>query len=132
MASVQNQPDPASTGPVAEAVPDAVDAAGPQVCDDMTVEVALSVMAGARTAGLRVCDDDGMCTALVTRAQPAVVRVGPGYSDRVQLRDSAGEVLRAMARLGFTCRSASRAAAPAPALGPLRHASAILGSPVAV
>ncbi|MGC4947357.1 CBS domain-containing protein [Streptomyces sp. DT224] len=91
MTSVQNQPAPAHTGPVLPSVLDAMDAAGPQVCDDMTVEVALSVMASARTVRLRVCDNDGMCTALVTRAQLAVVRDGPGYSDRVQLRDILGE-----------------------------------------
>ncbi|WP_445065957.1 CBS domain-containing protein [Streptomyces sp. SAS_281] len=91
MTSVQNQPDPANTDPVAEAVLDAMDAAGPQVCDDMTVEVALSVMTSARTGRLRVCDNDGLPTGLVTRAQLAVVRDGPGYSDRVQLRDLLGD-----------------------------------------
>ncbi|MFJ7628483.1 SCO5918 family protein [Streptomyces sp. NPDC097595] len=45
---------------------------------------------------------------------------------------SADEVLRAMTKLGFTCRSAARAAAPAPALSPLQQASAMLGTPVAV
>ncbi|MEV5600154.1 hypothetical protein AB0L33_01760 [Streptomyces sp. NPDC052299] len=90
MTSVRNQPDPADTDPVARAVLDAMDAAGPQVCDDMTVEVALSVMTSARTGRLRVCDNDGMPTGLVTRAQLAVVRDGPGYSDRVQLRDLLG------------------------------------------
>ncbi|MEU2250777.1 CBS domain-containing protein [Streptomyces sp. NPDC019224] len=68
-----------------------MDAAGPQVCDDMTVEVALSVMASARTGRLRVCDNDGLCTGLVTRAHLTVVRDGPGYSDRLQLRDVLGD-----------------------------------------
>ncbi|MEU2024127.1 CBS domain-containing protein [Streptomyces sp. NPDC016469] len=68
-----------------------MDAAGPQVCDDMTVEVALSVMASARTGRLRVCDNDGLPTGLVTRAQLGIVRDGPGYSDRVQLRDILGD-----------------------------------------
>ncbi|MGW1124187.1 CBS domain-containing protein [Streptomyces sp. NPDC002526] len=91
MTAVQNQPARVNTGPVLRATPDALDAAGPQVGDDMTVEVALSVMASARTVRLRVCDNDGLCTALVTRAQLTVVRDGPGYSDRVQLRDILGE-----------------------------------------
>lgn len=69
---------------------DAVDTAGPQVCDDMTVEVALSVMAGARTGHLLVCDDDGVCTGLVTEAQLTTVRDSPAYTDRLQLRDIPG------------------------------------------
>ncbi|MCX5232929.1 SCO5918 family protein [Streptomyces sp. NBC_00233] len=42
---------------------------------------------------------------------------------------SAGEVLRAMAKLGFTCRSLPQNTAPALGLNPLQHASAMLGSP---
>ncbi|MFC8532670.1 hypothetical protein ACFUJY_01735 [Streptomyces sp. NPDC057249] len=91
MTSDQDQPDPSYIDPVAAAVLDAMDAAGPQVCDDMTVEVALSVMASARTGRLRVCDNDGLPTGLVTLARLSVVRDGPGYSDRVQLRDILGE-----------------------------------------
>ncbi|WP_017237634.1 CBS domain-containing protein [Streptomyces sp. SS] len=64
-----------------------MDAAGPQVSDDMTVEVALSVMAGARTGHLLVCDDDDLRVGLVTRAQLATVRDSPTYTDRLQLRD---------------------------------------------
>lgn len=45
---------------------------------------------------------------------------------------SADEVLRAMTKLGFTCRSLPRTAAPTRALSPLQHASAMLGVPVAV
>ncbi|MCX4834529.1 SCO5918 family protein [Streptomyces sp. NBC_01016] len=41
---------------------------------------------------------------------------------------SAGEVLRAMARLGFTCRTLP-AAAPAPGISPLQRASVMLGAP---
>ncbi|MEV7200140.1 SCO5918 family protein [Streptomyces griseoluteus] len=40
---------------------------------------------------------------------------------------SAAEVLRAMARLGFTCRTAPEAV-PAPAETPLERASAMLGT----
>ncbi|MEV5600153.1 SCO5918 family protein [Streptomyces sp. NPDC052299] len=46
---------------------------------------------------------------------------------------SSDEVLRAMAKLGFTCHSVPRAAAAAaPAVSPLQQAAAMLGSPVAV
>ncbi|GAB3173192.1 CBS domain-containing protein [Streptomyces incanus] len=72
-------------------VSDAVDAAGPQVWDDMTVEVALSVMAAARTGHLVVCDEDGQYTDLVTQARLTAVRDGSGYTDRVRLRDIADD-----------------------------------------
>ncbi|MEU3960328.1 CBS domain-containing protein [Streptomyces buecherae] len=68
-------------------VADAMDTGAPRVCDDMTVEVALSVMAGARTGHLVVCDDDGPRTQLVTLGQLTAVRDSPAYTDRVQLRD---------------------------------------------
>ncbi|WP_314615431.1 SCO5918 family protein [Streptomyces stackebrandtii] len=45
---------------------------------------------------------------------------------------SAGEVLRAMTRLGFTCRGLPDADAHAPGLTPVQQASALLGTPVAV
>ncbi|MEW2514265.1 CBS domain-containing protein [Streptomyces sp. NPDC046870] len=66
---------------------DPADAAGPQVWEDMTVEVALSVMAAARTRQLVVCDEDGTCTGLVTRDRLTAVRDGSGYTDRIRLRD---------------------------------------------
>ncbi|MDQ0812852.1 hypothetical protein QFZ63_004566 [Streptomyces sp. B3I7] len=64
-------------------------APGPQVWDDMTVEVALSVMAAARTPHLVICDADGRRTGLVTLARLTAVRNGSGYTDRVRLRDVA-------------------------------------------
>ncbi|MFI0989372.1 hypothetical protein [Streptomyces exfoliatus] len=67
------------------------DMAGLQVCDDMTVEVALSVMAGARTGHLLVCDNDGLRTGTVTRVQLAGVREGAAYTDRLRLRDVPGD-----------------------------------------
>jgi CBS domain-containing protein len=70
-------------------VADTMDAAGPQVWEDMTVEVALSVMAAARTGHLVVCDEDGLCTGLVTRDRLRAVRDGSGYTDRIRLRDIA-------------------------------------------
>ncbi|MEV1026284.1 CBS domain-containing protein [Streptomyces sp. NPDC050264] len=69
------------------AVQEPTDDAGPRVWEDMTVEVALSVMAGAGVAHLLVCDDDGRRTALVTRTRLTAVRDGSGYTDRIRLRD---------------------------------------------
>ncbi|KES06273.1 hypothetical protein BU52_16235 [Streptomyces toyocaensis] len=80
-----------STHPAAArgTVADVMHAAGPQVWDGMTVEVALSVMTAARTGHLVVCDEDGQCTHLVSRARLTAVRTGLGYTDRVRLRDVA-------------------------------------------
>ncbi|MFI1713772.1 CBS domain-containing protein [Streptomyces litmocidini] len=69
---------------------DTVDRGGLQVGDHMTVEVALAVMAGARAGRLLVCDDDGLCTGLVTPAQLTAVRDSPAYTDRLRLRDLPG------------------------------------------
>ena len=69
MTPVQTHPRSTSTDAVHRTVADAMDAAGAQVWDDMTVEVALSVMAAARTGHLVVRDEDGQCTDLVTRAR---------------------------------------------------------------
>ncbi|MER5744389.1 CBS domain-containing protein [Streptomyces sp. NPDC002225] len=91
MTLIQLQPPSANATPVAEAAFDTMNTAGPQVCDDMTVEVALSVMASDRTGHLRVCDDDGLCTGLVTQAQLTTVRSSSAYTDRLQLRDILGE-----------------------------------------
>ncbi|WP_326569991.1 CBS domain-containing protein [Actinacidiphila glaucinigra] len=91
MTLVQMQPRSASATPVHKTVADAMDTAGPQVCDDMTVEVALSVMASARVGHLLICDDDGLCTGLVTQAQLTAVRDSSAYTDRVQLRDILGD-----------------------------------------
>ncbi|MFB6617989.1 CBS domain-containing protein [Streptomyces sp. NPDC085524] len=91
MTLVQMQPHPANASPVHRTVGDAMEAAGPQVCDDMTVEVALAVMASARTEHLLVCDEDGLCTGLVTRAGLATVRDSAAYTDQVRLRDLPGD-----------------------------------------
>ncbi|MGW1273604.1 CBS domain-containing protein [Streptomyces sp. NPDC002491] len=87
MTTVQMQPPSTGTAPVSRTVADAMEAAGPQVCDDMTVEVALSVMTSARTGHLLVCDDDGVCTGLLTHAQLTAIRDSSVYTDRIQLRD---------------------------------------------
>ncbi|APE22553.1 MULTISPECIES: CBS domain-containing protein [Streptomyces] len=94
MTLVQMQPRPTHGAPAPvpahPAVADAMATAGPLVCDDMTVEVALAVMAGAHTTHLLVCDSDDQCTGLVTRAQLTAVRESPTYTDRLQLRDLSG------------------------------------------
>ncbi|MEU9171276.1 CBS domain-containing protein [Streptomyces sp. NPDC048420] len=87
MTMVQMQPRSTGAAPVPRTVADGMDTPGPQVCDDMTVEVALSVMASARTGYLLVCDDDGVCTGILTQAQLTAVRGSSVYTDRVQLRD---------------------------------------------
>ncbi|MFK8844199.1 CBS domain-containing protein [Streptomyces sp. Ac-502] len=84
------QPLPADAGPVRRKAVEAMDAAGPQVWDDMSVEVALSVMAAARTGRLVVCDQDSRCTGLVTRNELTAVRDSSAYTDRVRLRDVLG------------------------------------------
>ncbi|MFD5551489.1 CBS domain-containing protein [Streptomyces goshikiensis] len=86
MTLVQMQPRSARANPAPRTVDDAMDTAGPQVCDDMTVEVALAVMSSAREDQLLVCDEDGLCTGLVTHAQLAAIRDSADYTDQVRLR----------------------------------------------
>ncbi|MFI1369055.1 CBS domain-containing protein [Streptomyces griseochromogenes] len=66
---------------------DAMHAPGPQVDDHMTVDVALSVLIGARVPHLLLQDEDGRCAGLVTRTQLAAHRGGSWYCDRTRLRD---------------------------------------------
>ncbi|WP_261383785.1 CBS domain-containing protein [Streptomyces sp. T12] len=70
---------------------DVMDAAGPRVCDDMSVEVALAVMAAARTGRLAVCDEDDQRVGLVTRTDLTAVRDSGARPDRVRLRDILGD-----------------------------------------
>ncbi|MER6373153.1 CBS domain-containing protein [Streptomyces mirabilis] len=77
-------------GSVPTTVFDALDTSGPRVGDDITVEVALFLMASARVEYLLLCDQDEHCTGSVTRAQLAVVRDSPAYTDRVRVRDVLG------------------------------------------
>ncbi|WP_436775950.1 CBS domain-containing protein [Yinghuangia sp. YIM S09857] len=85
MKPVQTHPDPARDAPAV--LVDASYASGPRVGADMTVEVALAVMAGALAEHLLLCDEDDQCTGLVTRALLAAVRDSPSYTDDVRLRD---------------------------------------------
>ncbi|MFD5286316.1 CBS domain-containing protein [Streptomyces rubrogriseus] len=73
--------------PLHGTVVDVMDAAGPQVWYDMTVEVALSVMAAAHAEHLVVCDEDARCVGLVTQARLTAVRDSSGYTDRLRLGD---------------------------------------------
>ncbi|MFJ8592358.1 CBS domain-containing protein [Streptomyces sp. NPDC093598] len=59
----------------------------PRIRDDMTVEVALSLMAGARVDHLVLCDGDDQSTGLVTLSRLSVCRDAPTYTDRVRIRD---------------------------------------------
>jgi hypothetical protein len=85
MTPAQTQHHGANLSP--EAAVDDTDASGPRVRDDMTVEVALSLMAGARVDRLVLCDGDDQSTGLITLARLAVLRDSPGYTDRMRLRD---------------------------------------------
>ncbi|WP_329372646.1 hypothetical protein [Streptomyces sp. NBC_01483] len=78
----QRPVDPAPTN-----VADVLDASGPRVGDDVTVEVALFLMASARVGYLLLCDQDEHCTGSVTWAQLALVRDNPAYTDRIRVRD---------------------------------------------
>lgn len=91
MTLVHTQSRPADADSVHRTAVEVMDAAGPQVCDDMSVEVALAVMAAARTVRLVVCDQDGQCTGLVTRTELAAVRDSSDYTDRVRVRDILGD-----------------------------------------
>ncbi|MGY6021642.1 CBS domain-containing protein [Streptomyces spinosirectus] len=91
MTLVQMQPRSTNDVPADKTVAEVMDAAGPQVCDDMSVEVALSVMAAARTDRLVVCDQDGECTGLIAHAELTALRDSSAYTDRVRLRDLLGD-----------------------------------------
>ncbi|GAA3197301.1 CBS domain-containing protein [Streptomyces virens] len=85
MTSAQPQHHGADRSPTT--VADATGTPGPRVRDDMTVEVALSLMAGARVDHLVLCDGDDQGTGLITLARLAVLRDSPAYTDRIRLRD---------------------------------------------
>ncbi|WP_432029640.1 CBS domain-containing protein [Streptomyces sp. 1222.5] len=91
MTPTQMQPRPASADPAQKTAVEIMDAAEPRVCDDMSVEVALAVMAAARTLRLVVCDRDDQGTHLVTRTELVAVCDSSAYTDRVRLRDILGD-----------------------------------------
>ncbi|MFD7506074.1 SCO5918 family protein [Streptomyces sp. NPDC059850] len=67
-------------------------------------------------------------SVLIGRRQYPVKQVGEVITRQDRRDFSAGEVTRAMTRLGFTCRSVP-AAAPVDASTPFERASAQLGTP---
>ncbi|MCZ1019012.1 CBS domain-containing protein [Streptomyces noursei] len=74
-------------GRFGRAVGDAMASPGPQVGDDMIVDVALAVLDGARADHLLVRDEDGRCTGLVTRSQMTAHQRGSWYTEETRLRD---------------------------------------------
>ncbi|MET9671849.1 SCO5918 family protein [Streptomyces sp. NPDC006482] len=71
-------------------------------------------------------------SVIIGRRTYPVKQVGQVVTRQDRRDFTAGEVVRAMTRLGFTCRGLPEAAAPARAIDPLQNASALLGSPAAV
>ncbi|MEY9995444.1 hypothetical protein ABIE67_007476 [Streptomyces sp. V4I8] len=70
-------------------------------------------------------------SVLIGRRHYPVKQVGQVITRQDRRDFSAAEVLRAVTQLGCTCRAVPKAA-PLGILSPLQHASAVLGSPVAV
>ncbi|MER7728805.1 SCO5918 family protein [Streptomyces sp. NPDC096323] len=70
-------------------------------------------------------------SVIIGRRTYPVKQVGQVVTRQDRRDFSAGEVIRAMTQLGFTCRGVPQAPAPTRALNPLQHASAMLGAPVA-
>ncbi|MEU2728886.1 SCO5918 family protein [Streptomyces griseoviridis] len=71
-------------------------------------------------------------SVIIGRRTYPVMQVGQVITRQDRRDFSAGEVLRAMTRLGFTCPGLRRAAAPERALTPFQRAAALLGAPAAV
>ncbi|MCX4987332.1 MULTISPECIES: SCO5918 family protein [unclassified Streptomyces] len=70
-------------------------------------------------------------SVIIGRRHYPVKQVGQVITRQDRRDFSAGEVLRAMTQLGFTCRTLPEGA-PVRILSPLQHASATLGTPVSV
>ncbi|MGW7519797.1 SCO5918 family protein [Streptomyces sp. NPDC054796] len=71
-------------------------------------------------------------SVIIGRRTYPVKQVGEVVTRQDRRDFSAAEVLRAMNRLGFTCRDLPRATAPTRVLTPWQEASAMLGTPAAV
>ncbi|CAM5546064.1 hypothetical protein [Streptomyces chartreusis] len=113
MTPVQTQRQQAVLSPVSAVADRTAD--GPRVSDDMTVEVALSVMVSAGVEYLLLCDADDQCTGSITLAELAVHRGSSTYTDQIRLRDVLPDRLP---------RSAS-SPAPGPFLFPVRASRAV-------
>ncbi|MCD0483546.1 SCO5918 family protein [Streptacidiphilus sp. ASG 303] len=70
-------------------------------------------------------------SVIIGRRHYPVKQVGQVITRQDRRDFSAAEVIRAMTRLGFTCRTLPEAA-PARVLSPLQQASVTLGAPVPV
>ncbi|MFD3536635.1 SCO5918 family protein [Streptomyces sp. NPDC058664] len=81
--------------------------------------------------GVKPEEVTGASVIIGRRTYPAK-QVGQVITRQDRRDFSADEVMRAMAKLGFTCRDLPRSVAPPRALDPIRHASALLGAPAAV
>ncbi|GAA1329726.1 SCO5918 family protein [Streptomyces sp. NBC_01005] len=71
-------------------------------------------------------------SVIIGRRTYPVKQVGQVITRQDRRDFSAGEVLRAMTQLGFTCRGLPHTAATTRALSPFQQASAMLGAPAAV
>ena len=71
-------------------------------------------------------------SVIIGRRTYPVKQVGQVVTRQDRRDFSAGEVLRAMTQLGFTCRGLPQAAAPTRVLNPFQQASAMLGAPAVV
>ena len=70
-------------------------------------------------------------TVIIGRRTYPLKQVGQVVTRQDRRDFSAGEVLRAMTQLGFTCRALPQPAAPARVLNPMQVASAMLGAAAA-
>ncbi|MFF5975282.1 SCO5918 family protein [Streptomyces sp. NPDC012769] len=70
-------------------------------------------------------------SVIIGRRTYPVMQVGQAVTRQDRRDFSAGEVVRAMTKLGFTCRSLPRNTAPVRGLVRLQHASALPGAPTA-
>ncbi|MEU4499610.1 CBS domain-containing protein [Streptomyces sp. NBC_00210] len=80
-------PQPRQTDRIGLTAADVMTSHGPQVGDDMIVDVALSVLIGAGVGHVIVRGDDDRCAGLVSRAQLTAYRSGSWYSEDTRLRD---------------------------------------------
>ncbi|MFG2618867.1 SCO5918 family protein [Streptomyces sp. NPDC048507] len=71
-------------------------------------------------------------SVIIGRRTYPVKQVGQVVTRQDRRDFSAGEVVRAMSQLGFTCRTVPGPAAPASAPTPLERAIAMLGVPAAL
>ncbi|MFB6601304.1 SCO5918 family protein [Streptomyces noursei] len=70
-------------------------------------------------------------SVIIGRRTYPIKQVGQVITRQDRRDFSAGEVLRAMTQLGFTCPGPPRTAASSRALSPVQQASAMLGAPAA-